>query len=144
MSSPFLSKEEQALIVTAIEAAELLTSGEVRVHIESRCKGDVFERAAALFHQLKMDQTQERNGVLLYVAWKSRSFAIVGDCGINEKVPADFWDLIKEQMRIDFSRNNFCEGICRAVQSAGIALRRFFPYRPDNINELPDDISFGA
>src|SRR5690554_778248 len=92
----FISKEEQDLIVKAIERAELNTSGEIRVHIESECKLDPIARAVTVFNKLKMNKTKERNGVLIYIAWKSRKFAIIGDIGIDEKVPENFWDKERE------------------------------------------------
>ena len=142
-AASFLSKEEQAQIVTAIEAAELLTTGEIRVHIESKCKEEALARAATLFHQLGMEQTKERNGVLIYIAFQSRHFAIFGDSGIDAQMPPDFWKGITEQMRASFARKDFCGGICRAVFSVGSQLAKIFPYKAGDTNELPNDISFG-
>ncbi|MDD2420177.1 MAG: TPM domain-containing protein, partial [Bacteroidales bacterium] len=92
----FLSEKEQSMVVKAIEQAELNTSGEIRVHIESSCPGDPVTRAISVFNQLKMNRTKERNAVLIYIAWKSHKFAIIGDSGINEKVPENFWEQEKE------------------------------------------------
>src|SRR4051812_9161714 len=94
----FFSTEQQQSIRNAITGAELNTSGEVRVHIDDKCLEDVLDRAADTFHKMKMDRTELRNGVLFYLAVEDRKFAILGDKGINEKVPADFWDNIKEAM----------------------------------------------
>lgn len=142
--SVFISKEEQGKIVGAIVEAELNTSGEIRVHIESRCGGNPVERAVYIFNYLKMYKTGERNGVLIYVAYKSRKFAIIGDTGINEKVPAGFWDKIRERMGDSFSKGAFTEGICNAVREAGESLKAYFPYKSDDVNEQPDEISFGS
>jgi len=92
-ASKYLTKDEQAQIVKAIESAELNTSGEIRVHLESLCSGDPFKRAVYLFNKLKMHKTKDRNGVLIYIAFESKKFAIIGDSGINEKVSDNFWDL---------------------------------------------------
>jgi uncharacterized membrane protein len=141
-SSNFLSKEEQGQVVTAIEAAELLTTGEIRVHIESRCKGDVMDRAATLFRRLKMDQTIERNGVLIYVAFQSRHFAVIGDTGIDTHVMPDFWKSVTDQVSASFVKRDFCGGICRAIYSVGAQLARYFSYKSGRIDELTNEISF--
>ena len=139
----FFNKDEQARIVRAIEEAELNTSGEIRVHVESKCKGDAVSRAIYVFNYLKMYETAQRNGVLVYVAHESKKLAIIGDVGINNKVPADFWNTIKDDMIAAFSRNCYVEGICEAVKAAGISLKEYFPYQQDDINEQPNEISFG-
>lgn len=139
----FISAEEQKRIVQAIEAAELDTSGEIRVHLESKCAGDPVGRAVYIFKYIKMYETARRNGVLIYVAVNSRKFAIIGDTGINEKVPDDFWDSIKNQMGSDFSHGRFAEGICTAIRSVGRSLKEYFPYKSDDINEQSNEISFG-
>ena len=141
--SSFLSKEELAQIVTAIEASELVTSGEIRVHIESHCKGNALERAAALFRELQMDQTQERNAVLVYVAFRSQRYAIYGDQGIHEKVAADFWDLTATAMHESFLKKDYCGGICKAIYDIGAQLIRLFPYRQGDVNELDNAVSIG-
>jgi uncharacterized membrane protein len=98
--SEFLNNEQKALVENAIREAELNTSGEIRVHVESEIKGDVLDRAAYLFEYLKMHKTAQRNGVLFYLAINTRKFAILGDAGINAKVPADFWDQIKTSLKV--------------------------------------------
>ncbi len=139
----FFSKEEQDRIMNAILNAELDTSGEIRVHIESVFKGDVRDRAAFLFKKLKMDRTELRNGVLFYVAIKSHKFAILGDVGINKEVPENFWNDIKEKMAEYFKENKFTEGLVYGILETGKHLKKHFPYHLDDINELSDDISFG-
>ncbi len=139
----FFSKEEQEKIMNAILNAELDTSGEIRVHIETTLKGDVLDRAAFIFKQLKMDRTELRNGVLFYLAVKSHKFAIIGDVGINKEVPANFWHDIKEKMTEYFKQNKFTEGLVYGITETGKHLKKHFPHHLDDINELPDDISFG-
>ncbi|NPA36037.1 MAG: TPM domain-containing protein [Chlorobi bacterium] len=139
----FLSEEDKKKIVDAIKEAELNTSGEIRVHIESHCKGNVLDRAAYIFKKLKMHKTAQRNGVLFYLAYKDRKFAILGDAGINSKVPKDFWDKIKENMAAKFKEGKFTEGLAEAIIESGNQLKTHFPYHSDDINELSDDISFG-
>lgn len=142
--SKLFDDEGKRQIVDAIRAAELDTSGEIRVHIESKCSGDPYLRAAWLFSRLNMFETRERNAVLIYLAVKSKKFAIVGDSGINEKVPPDFWNDIKEKMAADFSEGRFVDGISEAVRSVGKHLKSCFSYKEDDINEQSDEISFGS
>ncbi len=139
----FFTKEEQEKILNAILNAEMDTSGEIRVHIETTLKGDVLDRAAFLFNKLKMDRTELRNGVLFYLAVKSRKFAIIGDVGINKEVPENFWHDIKEKMAEYFKQNKFTEGLVYGITETGKHLKKHFPHHLDDINELPDDISFG-
>lgn len=139
----FIGEKGKALIEQAIKEAELNTSGEIRVHLEGKCSGDPLQRAVYIFNYLKMYNTQARNGVLVYVAVDSRKFAIIGDAGINAAVPEDFWDSIKEKMRSNFASGNYVEGLVVAVKEAGESLKKYFPYQSDDINEQPDEVSFG-
>jgi len=138
-----LSNEEKKRIVDAIKQAELNTSGEVRVHIESHCKKDVLDRASDVFAMLKMHKTELRNGVLFYLAMKDKKFAVLGDAGINAVVPENFWESIKDKMIEYFREGNFAEGLANGISMAGEKLKSHFPYQQDDINELPDEISFG-
>jgi len=139
----FFTPEEKKLIGDAIHDAELNTSGEIRVHVEGNCKIDVLDRAAAIFYQLKMDKTKLRNGVLFYLATKSKKFAIIGDKGINEVVPENFWNDIKEMMAKHFQEGEFAIGLEKGIKEAGEHLKKHFPYQSDDVNELSDEISFG-
>lgn len=139
----FLSKEEERQVVQAIQSAEHQTGGEIRVHIESLCKGNVLDRAAWLFKSLKMHETALRNGVLIYLSTDNRKFAIIGDSGINAVVPAGFWNDVKELMVSNFSKGNLTEGFVLGIGKVGEKLKEFFPYQKDDVNELPDDISYG-
>jgi uncharacterized membrane protein len=139
----FIGDKGKALIEQAIKEAELNTSGEIRVHLESKCSGDPLQRAVYIFNYLKMYRTSARNGVLVYVAVGSRKFAIIGDAGINAVVPDNFWDGIKEQMQQNFAAGNYVDGLVQAIRESGVSLKRYFPYQSDDINEQPDEISFG-
>lgn len=138
-----ITKEQQRQIVQAIEEAERNTSGEIRVHIESKCKTDVIGRAIYVFNYLKMYKTAQRNGVLIYIATDSKKLAIIGDMGINERVPEGFWDEIKNKMGATFAAGRFVEGICEAIDAAGHSLKEYFPYLKEDVNEQPDEVSFG-
>lgn len=138
----FTSKEKE-IIVSAIKSAEKDTSGEIQVHIENHCSGDVLDRAAQIFKVLKMHKTELRNGVLFYLAMKDHKFAILGDAGINSKVPEHFWDDIKSHMLEKFKNSQIAEGLAEGIQMAGNQLKHHFPYTAGDVNELSDDISFG-
>ncbi len=138
----FFSKQEQQNIKSAISLAEKNTSGEIRVHIENLCKGEVLDRAAFIFKLLEMHKTEKQNGVLIYLAVKSKKFAIIGDTGINKVVPAGFWDSIKQEMQELFILGKFSDGLCLGINKAGEQLKQFFPYLKGDTNELSDEISF--
>lgn len=139
----FFSNEEKERITAAIREAEGKTSGEIRVHIERRCKDEVLDRAAYLFGKLGMHKTEKRNGVLFYLAVDDHKFAILGDAGINAVTPDDFWDDIKEKMLSEFREERFCTGLETGIRMAGQQLKDHFPWQEDDKNELPNDISFG-
>lgn len=143
MARDQFTRAEEESITQAIKGAELNTSGEIQVHIENHCKGDVLDRASEIFAVLKMHKTELRNGVLFYLAMKDHKFAILGDAGINNKVPKNFWDEIKEHMSLHFQQGNLVAGLCEGINMAGSELKHHFPYQKNDINELPDDISFG-
>ena len=142
-AADFFSKEEQVAIKQAIAEAETNTSGEIRIHIENNCPDDVMDRAALLFSKLEMHKTQLRNGVLFYLAIRDHKFAILGDAGINAKVPESFWNHTKEEILGCFKQGEFATGLAEGIKMAGQQLKTHFPYQADDVNELSDDISFG-
>jgi uncharacterized membrane protein len=139
----FFTQEELDKIVEAIEKAELETSGEIRFHMESKCKGDALSRAIQVFKDLKMHKTELHNGTLIYLATEDKKFAIVGDRGINDKVPDNFWQDVKEEMAANFKKKEFVTGIANAILHVGEKLKEFFPYQSDDVNELKNDVSIG-
>lgn len=139
----YFTEENKLQITNAVRVAETNTSGEIRVHIEKHCKDDVLDRAAYIFEKLEMHKTNLRNGVLFYLAFDDRKFAILGDAGINQKVPENFWDKIKETVLEEFKQGNFAEGLSKGIIMAGEQLKIHFPYQKDDANELSDEISFG-
>jgi uncharacterized membrane protein len=144
MGKDLFTHAQQKSIVSAIKQAESNTSGEIQVHIEKHCKGEVLDRAADVFATLKMHTTALRNGVLFYIAVKDHKFAILGDAGINNVVPHNFWEEIKNDMEVHFRKGEFTEGLCHGIITAGSQLKQHFPHKGkhDN-NELSDEISFG-
>lgn len=137
----FLTATEEAAIVEAIRKAELLTSGEIRVHLERHSELPALDRAKELFHLLKMDNTKEENGVLIYLGVDDHQLAIIGDRGLNTQVPKDFWQTTIDKMLAQFQKGRFCEGIIAGVQCAGEKLALYFPWQHDDTNELPNEIS---
>lgn len=144
MAEKLFSTKEKAEITAAIQAAEMRTSGEIQVHIENHCKGNVLDRAAEVFETLKMYQTKDRNGVLFYLALIDHKFAILGDVGINAVVPKDFWEKAKDLMEDHFRRGKFSQGLIAGIHQVGDQLGTHFPFDESaNNNELSDEISFG-
>lgn len=139
----FLTKEEERDIVEAIRMAEKETSGEIRVHIEKTTSIDAFDRALEVFHLLEMDKTELKNGVLIYVAVKDKTFVICGDQGINKVVSNDFWDSTKEIMVSHFKKGDFKQGLIEGISKAGNELKLYFPYQQGDTNELSNEISKG-
>lgn len=139
----FLSKEEEQDIVRAILEAEKNTSGEIRVHIEAHTRLNHIDRAKEVFQILKMGNTKEENGVLIYVAVNDRKFSIYGDRGIDKVVPDNFWDSIRDAIQAQFKKNDFKQGIIDGIEMAGKELQTYFPWQRGDINELRDEVSKG-
>ena len=137
-----LNREEDHKIVEAIKQAELNTSGEIKVHIENYCRGDVEQRCLTVFNKLRLNETKLRNGVLIYLAVKDRKLAILGDEGINKVVEYGFWNDVKDLMLSHFKDGRFTEGLEQGILRCGEKLKTYFPYQTDDINEIPDDISY--
>ena len=129
-------------MVEAIQKAEQNTSGEIKVHIENHCRGDVKERSLVVFKILRLNKTKLRNGVLIYLAVKDRKFAILGDEGINNVVGEGFWNDVKDLMQSHFKEGRFADGLEQGILRCGEKLQTYFPSQSDKINEIPDDISY--
>ena len=141
----FFSPADNEKIVQAIRNAEMRTSGEIRVFIESRCRFmDAMDRALEIFTNLKMEQTEFRNAVLLYIALKDRQLAVYGDKGIHEKVGVEFWNIAVKKILAHFNKDDYAGGIANCVTEIGESLQQHFPYvKETDKNELPDEIIFG-
>jgi uncharacterized membrane protein len=139
----FFTAEQQEDLKLAIMDAELDTSGEIRIHIETRCRGEANDRAAHIFKILGMDKTELHNGILFYLAVENRKFAVIGDSGINAMVEENFWQQIKGVLIENFAEGKFTEGLITGIGKVGAELKKYFPHQRDDVNELPDDLSFG-
>ena len=137
----FLTKEQEQEVVNAIREAESNTSGEIRVHFEKSLNEDAIKRAQEVFHQLEMDKTMLKNGVLFYVAVEDHQFAIIGDAGIDQAVPGDFWESVKNEVINEFKKGDFEKGLISGILHAGEKLKEYFPYDKNDDNELSDEIS---
>lgn len=138
----FFAKEEQDLIVSAIQTAEKNTSGEIRVHLESFCWGDPIERAQKVFKKEGLHATKEQNGILIFIATESHKIAVIGDAGIHKKLGKEYWDKIVQGMVSKFKEGHQAQGLADAIIDCGEQLKHYFPYASDDKNELNDSISF--
>jgi uncharacterized membrane protein len=138
----FFNEREQKLVMDAIEQAEKKTSGEIRVHVENFCFGNEVSRAFKVFKKLKMNETKERNGILIYIAVMSHKVAIVGDAGIHEKLGKEYWDKIVEHLINQFRANHKGEGLAASIIECGHQLSHFFPWNGDDKDELTNTISY--
>ena len=141
----FFTEEEQSRVVAAIGMAEKRTSGEIRIFLERDVQdpgGDPYERARDVFAKLEMQETAERNGVLFYLAVRSRRFAIVGDEKLHQHLGENYWVEVRDLIAQDFAKGHFPEGVVAGITAIGEKLGHHFPHRPDDVNELPDDIAF--
>lgn len=134
----FLTPEQEKAVIEAIRNAEKNTSGEIRVHLSKKPSQNALQEAKKTFKKLGMSRTRLRNAVLIFVAPKSRDFAIVGDEGIHRRVGDEFWSQTRDLMLSYFSKNLFAEGIVAGVLSVGEKLKADFPAQDKNPNELPD------
>lgn len=137
----FLAQLDQQRIVAAIAASEKRTSGEIRVHIQPRSRGEIRAVAERTFERLGMTKTALRNGVLLFIACEEQRFTILGDRAIDEKVPAGFWDEIAAKLTIHFKSGEFTDGIVEAIHSAGEELLHYFPRVEGDVDELTNEIN---
>ncbi|MDR2085239.1 MAG: TPM domain-containing protein [Bacteroidales bacterium] len=138
------SKEDIEDIKQAVLNAELDTSGEIRVHIENICPDDnVMDRATHIFDKLKIYKTVDRNGILFYFAVESKQFAILGDSGINSVIDTGYWDELKDLAVEYFKKGEYADGLINIIGKTGLELKKNFPYKVKDVNELPDDVSLG-
>jgi uncharacterized membrane protein len=140
----FFTKEQQVLMVEAIQEAEKNTSGEVRFFVESKCTYvDAVDRAKEIFFSLKMEQTKDRNAVLLYMAMDDHQLALFADEGIYQRLGRQYWSQEVKKIIAHFTKDDYTGGICHAIRDIGLALQKEFPYEREDKNELPDEIIFG-
>jgi uncharacterized membrane protein len=137
-------------IANAVRDAERRTSAEVRVHVERRVAHglrrrttDPMARAREVFAALGMHRTTHRSGVLIYLAVEDRKLAIVGDDGIHTRVGDEYWTGVRDRMVHRLRTGSAAGALVAAVDEVGATLAHHFPRRPDDVDELPDDVSLG-
>jgi len=136
----FLSRLSHDQIIAAIREAERKTSGEIRVFISRKEVADPVAAAEAQFLELGMQKTRQRNGVLIFVAPRVHKFAVIGDSGVHARCGDEFWTILTTEMSDHFKGSDFTRGIIHGVKKAGELLAKHFPHRPDDQNELPDEV----
>lgn len=139
----FLTSEEQTAIVNLIQEVEQQASCEIRVHLENRYDGKLQKRVKRVFKELKMQKTAHRNGILFYFSTYTKEFYVFGDKGIYAKLPATFWEKIKEMIVVRFKEEAYAQGILDGIQICGKELTRLYPLITKKENELSNEISFG-
>ncbi len=138
----FIPALGQRRIAQAITEAERLTTGEICVHVTPHCLGDTLPQAQAVFNAKRLYQTRRRNAVLIYIAYRDRKLAVLGDRGINERVPEGFWNQAIAVLTHHLQRHSAVEGICAAVALIGQQLKEYFPAERGDINELSNEVSY--
>lgn len=139
-----LTEAEQVRVRDAVRAAERRTSGEIRVHLDDMIVDNVLDHAAYVFGELDMQRTRDRNGVLIYVSVAQRRAAVIGDAGINARLPHGYWNDVLNAVLDRFREGRYADGLCEGVTLLGEKLREHFPHERDDRNELSDDISYGT
>lgn len=142
-ASILLKDSSLRLIEQAVALAEKQTSGEIRVHLEEKCREDVLDHAAYIFRELEMHRTELRNGILIYIALEDRKYAIIGDSGIHAHVGQVFWTKVSDALKTHFARGEYLQGITACIAECGEQLRAHFPYKRSDENELSNEVSIG-
>ena len=138
----FLNAKQIKDLARIISEAELLTSGEIRLHLEEKCEIETEARALEVFYSLNMGNTKLKNAVLLYISYGDQKFAICGDEGIHKYVSNRFWKSLKNSLKRAFGKKDFFNGISVTIMECGRQLRTYFPYQHDDINELENHVTF--
>jgi uncharacterized membrane protein len=137
----FLSPTDLHVVVRAVAEAESRTSGEIRVHLDPRCRGEPMARAVEVFERLGMTRTTHRNGVLIYLAVEDRKLAVIGDAGVHQRVDDAYWDRLRAALVAHLREGRPRDGLVAGVRDVGEVLARHFPRAPDDPNELSDEVS---
>lgn len=142
MAKNFLTNQQIASLVEAIQSAEEHSTGEIRVHIDSNTDNDNAKTAFRVFEELCMGKTAERNAVLFHVNFHQKYLTIIGDTGIHEKVHQSYWDHLHDFITSEFAKGNYYKALKSAILETGLELKKHFPVTGENPNELPNEITF--
>lgn len=125
-----------------IVSAESKTTGEIRVHVSDQAHDEnPLGSAHSIFLKLNMQNTRERNGVLIYFNPKARKFALFGDEGIHQKLGQHYWDELVLHLRQTIHEKDLLTAIIHAVHALGEKLAVHFPGTKHDTDELHNDIS---
>jgi len=142
MANNFLTKQQIASLVEAIQSAEEHSTGEIRVHIDSNTEDDNAKIAFKVFEELCLNKTAERNAVLFHVNFERKYLTIIGDTGIHEKVNQSYWDHLHDYITSEFAKGNYYKALKSGILETGIELKKYFPVKGENPNELSNEITF--
>jgi uncharacterized membrane protein len=134
-----------ATIGQAITAGEATHAGQVRFVVEGALDGEPLfrdqtarDRALDIFSNLRIWDTAENNGVLIYLLLADRKVEIVADRGIDAKVGREGWKKICAEMETEFRSGNFEAGVIKGIEAVSRQLAAHFPPHRGDRNELPD------
>lgn len=142
MNTRYLTDRELISLVDAIQNAESMTSGEIRVHIDANTDKDNAKTAWEVFRSLNMHETKERNAVLFHINFEKKYLTIIGDEGIHTKVSQYFWDLLHDEITTEFVQGQYFKAIYDGIMKTGKELKKHFPVKGNNTNELSNEITF--
>ncbi|MCW1964079.1 TPM domain-containing protein [Chryseobacterium viscerum] len=138
----FLTNQQIASLVEAIQSAEDHSTGEIRVHIDSNTDSRDAKTAFEVFKKLDMDKTAERNAVLFHVNFEQKYLTIIGDIGIHEKVKQSYWDHLHDYITAEFAKGYYYQALKSAILETGLELKKHFPVEGENPNQLSNEITF--
>ncbi|UKB78996.1 MULTISPECIES: TPM domain-containing protein [Chryseobacterium] len=138
----FLTNQQIASLVEAIQSAEDHSTGEIRVHIDSNTENRDAKTAFDVFKKLDMDKTADRNAVLFHVNFEKKYLTIIGDIGIHEKVRQSYWDHLHDYITAEFAKGNYHKALKSAILETGLELKKHFPVEGENPNQLSNEITF--
>lgn len=138
----FLTNQQIASLVEAIQSAEDHSTGEIRVHIDSNTDNQDAKTAFEVFKKLDMDKTAERNAVLFHVNFEQKYLTIIGDIGIHEKVKQSYWDHLHDYITAEFAKGHYYQALKSAILETGLELKKYFPVEGENPNQLSNEITF--
>jgi len=140
--SQYLTDQQIASLVEAIQSAENHSTGEIRVHIDSTTDSDNAKIAFEVFNELCKDKTANKNAVLFHINFEQKYLTIIGDTGIHEKVSQAYWDHLHDFITSEFAKGNYHKALKSAILETGLELKKHFPVTGENPNELPNEITF--
>jgi len=139
----FFTKEEQSQIKQAIEQAERKTSAEIVVRLERNCPGDPLVHCRDLLQTLGITEAKSRSGAILFISLEDHKVAVFGDVNVDRVFSQEHWDALCSKLVLGFKEDRHCEALCEAIHWIGERLSGPLPYLKEDVNELPDDLSFG-